>query len=106
MSVLPNYDDQAPVKENLEDCLLEEALDDLKEEHLLDWILDRLDKDRGKSLSEYRTSLFTFYVDYEGETVLISAELGGCHPPDRYMPLLTFQKVLQHEVTRQPYALS
>lgn len=83
----------------LDNLLIRDVIDDLEMEHAFGWILKRLHDDKVSSepVHMYKTSLFSFYVNYGEGTVFISSELGGCHPPDQSFPLVYFYKLLVEE---------
>lgn len=77
--------------------LIEDLLDDLEREHAFHWLLHRMDEDReqGKNLLQvYQTDLFSVYVDYDAQTVFVSAVL-GCHPPDETFELIDFYNTIK-----------
>ncbi len=89
----------------LDNPLIRDVIDDLEMENAFGWMLERLDGDERSSLPMhmYKTSLFSFYVNYGEGTVFISSELSGCHPPDQSFPLAYFYKLLAEEFpTRDP----
>lgn len=79
--------------------LMEDLLDDLEREHAFGWLTGRIDRDRdsyGHPLHVYRTTLFAIYVDYDAQSVFVSAEL-GCHPPDETFSLIDFYNTIREQ---------
>ncbi len=80
--------------------LMEDLLDDLLHEQAFGWLIQRIDQDRhsrAEPLFVYRTTLFAIYVDYNEQSVFVSAEL-GCHPPDEKFSLIDFYNTVKENM--------